>query len=529
MIMIYSTYSPLLHLTSNGRTFKPTKCLETKSEDEWKIEVECSKSYKSYMAQHNIIVAPTKEKGMQPFRIGNITLVDDVYSFTARHVFYDTKGYMLQDVYPQDQNGTQVMAWLFSHSTPLASLYITSSDIQMIRTARYFRKSLYDSLLDVRNTWGGHLDPDNYTVALRASIGSDRQVTIADAKNLEGIEIYENWDSVVTMIIPTCGERIYSAIVSNVSYPTPYVRTVAFESAYETEAEIQVDVIAQATAYMNKNKYPLSNYKVQSDVLQNVAIGDLIRVKSVVLLSMNVILYTHDILTKKVRSVEFGNYQLSAKNVFSSYAKIADVIIQQAEVNQMITDQTGMLNSLYKFGYCVRTENETYYVDALPKENATYVRRDNLAGIGFSSSGINGPFVTAWTLDGKFNADFIKAGTLDVARINGSIIDISANKSVSDLTPTVNNVKTNFRFSSDGMEIVVPGSMITTLYAAAMIAFKQNGNITQWLSGNENYMTKLTLTSTLSIGSDGKTPTPGPSHKFETLANKHVAVRYIGG
>ena len=519
MIMIYANYTPLLHLTSNGRTFKPTKCLETKSEDDWKIEVECSKSYKEHIVQHNVIVAPTKEKGMQPFRIGNVTLTDDVYSFTVRHVFYDTKGYMLQDVYPQGQNGTQVMAWLFSHSTPFASLYTTTSDVEMIETARYVRKSLYDSLLEVRNTWGGHLDPDNYTVALRATIGSDRQVTIADAKNLEGIEIYENWDNVVTTIIPTCGDRVYSPIVSDVTYPTPYVRAISFESAYETESEIQADVIAQASAYMEKNKYPLSNYKVKSDILQNVAIGDIIRVKSVVLLTTNVILYTYDMLTSKVRSVEFGNYKVSVKSLFASYAKVADVKLKQAEVNQMMSDQTSMINSLYKFGYCVRTENETYYVDALPKENATYVRRDNLAGIGFSSSGINGPFTTAWTLDGKFNADFIKVGTLDVARINGSIIDITANKSVSDLTPTVNNIKTHFNFSLDGMEISIPGSEFSTLYAAAMIAFKQNGNVVQWMSAFKNYMTDLVITGTLSL----------PKHKFETMANGHTVVRYIGG
>ena len=519
MIMIYANYSPLLYLSSNGHTFNPYKCLETKSEDDWKIEVECSKSYKDYIAQHYIIVAPTKEKGMQPFRIGNITLIDDVYSFTARHVFYDLKGYMLQDVYPQGQNGTQVMAWLFSHSTPLASQYSTSSDIAQVNTARYVRKSLYDSLLEARNTWGGHLDPDNYTVALRASIGVDRQVTIADAKNLEGIEIYENWDNVVTTIIPTCGQRVYDSIVSDVTYPTPYVRSVSFESTFETDIDIQNDVIGQATSYLNINKYPRCNYKVRSDVLQNVAVGDLIRVRSVVLLNMNVILYTYDMLSTTVKSVEFGNYQISAKSIFAGYAKVADVEIKQAEVNQIISDQTGMLNSLYKFGYCVRTENETYYVDALPKENATYVRRDNIAGIGFSSSGINGPFTTAWTLDGKFNADFIKTGTLDVARINGSAIDITANGSINGLKPTVDDVKANFNFSQAGMEIKRTGSDYSTVYTDNSILFKQNGNVLQELSGNNNTVSNMTVKGSLFM----------PKHKFETLANGHTVVRYIGG
>lgn len=46
----------------------------------------------------------------------------------------------------------------------------------------------------------------------------------------------------------------------------------------------------------------------------------------------------------------------------------------------------------------------------------------NSAGIGFSNTGINGTFTTAWTIDGTFNAqainiinltaDLIKGGTL---------------------------------------------------------------------------------------------------------------------
>jgi hypothetical protein len=46
------------------------------------------------------------------------------------------------------------------------------------------------------------------------------------------------------------------------------------------------------------------------------------------------------------------------------------------------------------------------------------------SGIGFSNNGVNGPYESAWTIDGKFVADFITAGTLNAALLN--IINLSA-------------------------------------------------------------------------------------------------------
>ena len=46
----------------------------------------------------------------------------------------------------------------------------------------------------------------------------------------------------------------------------------------------------------------------------------------------------------------------------------------------------------------------------------------NQNGIGFSTTGYNGPFTTAWTIDGGFVADFIKSGTISAIDINGSTV-----------------------------------------------------------------------------------------------------------
>ncbi|MGQ4824348.1 phage tail spike protein, partial [Enterococcus faecalis] len=53
---------------------------------------------------------------------------------------------------------------------------------------------------------------------------------------------------------------------------------------------------------------------------------------------------------------------------------------------------------------------DLFFCDNAKLEKAKLVLRINKSGIGFSSKGWQGPFSTAWTLDGKFNANFIKTG-----------------------------------------------------------------------------------------------------------------------
>ena len=83
---------------------------------------------------------------------------------------------------------------------------------------------------------------------------------------------------------------------------------------------------------------------------------------------------------------------------------------------------------------------------------------------------------------------------------------------------TISNIQQNFQFDVNGLEIGLEGSEFSTLYTNAMMAFLQNGTIVQYLSGNKNYITNLVITGNMAM----------PNHKFETLANGHTVVRYIG-
>ena len=91
------------------------------------------------------------------------------------------------------------------------------------------------------------------------------------------------------------------------------------------------------------------------------------------------------------------------------------------EVNLYERDGLADAVSLFtgnKGGYVVLKPNddgtpqEILVMDKPTIEEATNVWRWNKEGIGYSPNGYDGEYTTAWTIDGKFNANFIQTGTL---------------------------------------------------------------------------------------------------------------------
>lgn len=58
------------------------------------------------------------------------------------------------------------------------------------------------------------------------------------------------------------------------------------------------------------------------------------------------------------------------------------------------------------------------------KNTAQNVIQINQNGLGFSTTGINGPYRNAWTIDGNLVADFITAGTMLADRVRGGTLEV---------------------------------------------------------------------------------------------------------
>lgn len=63
-------------------------------------------------------------------------------------------------------------------------------------------------------------------------------------------------------------------------------------------------------------------------------------------------------------------------------------------------------------------------MNAPDKAVASNVIQINQNGIGFSTTGINGPYRNAWTIDGNLVADFVTTGTMLADRIRGGTLEV---------------------------------------------------------------------------------------------------------
>jgi hypothetical protein len=124
----------------------------------------------------------------------------------------------------------------------------------------------------------------------------------------------------------------------------------------------------------------------------------------------------YDVLADRVKSVTLGSVQ----------ANIADTIANQQQEIQNTPTKSDLKKAQEAAtawltngkGYKVERRDElgrvidTLYLDTPDIEQAVSVLRIGQSGIGFSNNGVGGPYYSAWTIDGRFNADFISGGTI---------------------------------------------------------------------------------------------------------------------
>lgn len=214
-------------------------------------------------------------------------------------------------------------------------------------------------------------------------------------------------------------------LISDIQYEKPYTRKIDFETELDTEEQTEENLINElrekAKKYLEENKYPKFSYTVKSDVNQNLEIGDTIHVLHPIADIMTEVLeYEYDIVSKKVKTLTFGNFTRDVQTKFNNIKTTIEQLNQNlSKQNVTIKEQTNLINSLNKNGYVYIDDNEILILDKIPKKQAKNIWRFGLGGIGFSSNGYEGPFETAITMDGQINAKFITTGTMSVDRIEG--------------------------------------------------------------------------------------------------------------
>lgn len=111
--------------------------------------------------------------------------------------------------------------------------------------------------------------------------------------------------------------------------------------------------------------------------------------------------------------------------------EIENIVKEQIpNAKQEAIDKATELITQFNGGYVVKKNGELFISDNEDIDKAQHIWRWNINGLGYSSTGIDGPYGLAITMDGKIVADFITTGTMSAERINGGILKLGGNNNI---------------------------------------------------------------------------------------------------
>ena len=485
------------------------------------LDLDADLSYVNDLTANRIIVANTPQ-GEQAFRITNVEQTRKKISLKAYHVFYDTKNYLIKDSYVVNADCNYALDHLNS-ATDNESPFTTISDITTLNSYRCVRKSLYEAIQTIIERWGGHLVRNNFTIGIRANIGQDNGVTVRYAKNLKEINVEYNWDNVCTKLMPVGKDGLLLDelyVYSDTQYDIPYTKCVSFdqssieednysdEDAYN-QALIN-DLFSQAQNYVNQNCVPKVNYKLKANLEKITDIGDTVQVEDERLgltLLTNVIAYDYDCISDKYIELEFGNFEQKLSGLVNSITTQTQNAIEennaviQVTLQKELAQATDTIMNALGSSYVIYEGDKILVVDKLPKEEATNVLMLNNGGIGFSNTGINGTFASAWTIDNVLNmeqinvinltANLIKGGTLKL----GSNLNQNGNLKVYD---EANNLVA--QMDNNGLKMFgVDGSYVLMNNTVGFAGYDRLGNQIYWVSKDEFHMKKSVVEEEITL------------------------------
>lgn len=492
--------------TAGNIIINPLHCheIKKKSLNGWYIEVEIPIKYKEYIEADKLCVVKTKSKlKPQAFRINDsITYTNRKIKFTAEHVMFDSRRYVLLDARPTNLNGQNGLKYVNERTDKISPFSITSN-VENVSTAYFIRKTLLESWQVFEERWGGVFEADNWNISFKQSIGKDNGETIVYGKNMQGFEIFEDWSNVCTKILPVGYDGLLlpeKYLESETQYEISYTKIVDFQTDLEAEEQTETNLLVElrnnASKYLEENCVPKVSYTVNSNVNNDLEIGDTIKVlHPFVNIFTEVLEYEYDLISEKVKSLTFGNYTRDVKTKFNNIKNTIETIKQTVSKQEItIKEQTNLINSLNKNGYVYIDDNEILILDQLPKEKAKNVWRFGLGGIGFSSKGYEGLFETAITMDGKINADFITTGTMAVDRIESLanfITDTSASIAAIELQQDSITTKVSSLEKTTVNKVQVQYALGDTLTTPPTAGWSETAP--EWQAGK--YMWQKTLTT----------------------------------
>lgn len=436
---------------------------------ELEAEIPISGAHASEIEMLSIIgVIPSDGGSLQPFYVYKITKpISGRFKVYGRHI-----SYRLSDIPCNPfsvESGPSACASTLSGLKNNAiefcpfnfSTDITTPAAYTQKTPASIRQRLGGVEGSVIDQFGGEFEWDKFDVKLwkaRGRLANVTGITLRYGKNITDLEQEEEIASTATGIVPYWIDAdgnnlvmltqnpkvIYTPTAGN--YPYHLTEVLDLSGEYQnkpTEAQIR----SAAQAYINKTGFGIPNVSIKvsfvdlwkseeyKDIapLEHVKLCDEITVdfsKLGVKATAKVVKTDYDVLKERYNSIEVGNIRTTLAQAVTDREKDIDNEFLQSMVKaaQIVRDATAWLTN--SNGYVVAVKNqdgswkELLFMDTNDTQTAINVLRINTNGIGFSTTGIDGPYTNAWTIDGNLVADFMTTGTLNAANV--SVINLNA-------------------------------------------------------------------------------------------------------
>ena len=428
-----------------------------------------------------IRVSHDEEKDLQPFTIYERSAeINGIVTFYAHHISYD-----LNQIIVSPYNAINIETALagLRYYAMVANPFVfwtdkTSAGTFSVKVPSSVRSLLGGSEGSILDAFGGgEYKFDGRTVKLYQNRGADNGVTIRYGKNLTDISQSIDASSLYNSVVPywTDGTNtvVYGGVVTgeggirqkmtwtdesglpmqdeggNVfTFSTALSKVVPMDlSGYFESAPSVSQLEERALSILNANRPWIPKENIEVDFvalwqteeyksiapLERVKLCDTVHVRYEDLgvdATAKVIRVVWDALTERYTKIELGDAKTSFADVLMAETdKKVDALPSYSEMDLAIQNATnlitGGMGGHIVFLYDADGKpTDMLVMDTEDTSTAVHVLRVNVNGIGFSSNGVNGPYTSAWTLDGAFVADFITAGSMSAARIHGGTLEL---------------------------------------------------------------------------------------------------------
>ena len=327
-----------------------------------------------------------------------------------------------------------------------------SGDNTNSKTTAY-RSTLQEIKTNLMDRLGGEIRIRNVTGNLvldyLTSYGSESSTTIELAKNIRSLNVSTDSTTIVTRLIPlgaqldsssTSAERLTIASVNNnciyiddasaISKFGIIVGTIEFDDITDPS-----NLIIAGQKYLQNNNKIKKSYSAEVLDLSTInpseseiIAGNTYHFKNAFMgidENLRLIKRTVDIYIPYKPIIEIGDKAERITDIAARTEKLIQYDLPQQKSDILASAKataTALINAGIN-GYVVVNSNEILIMDTPDKTTAAKVWRWNSGGFGYSSTGYNGTYGTAITMDGAIIADFITAGVLrglEISNGNGT-------------------------------------------------------------------------------------------------------------